>query len=219
MRSDHPANRDNKYELRRLYGRAQGRPLSQVQQVAFDAVIGQYGVDPQNPLSGLGGFSAVHIEIGFGGAEHLIWQARARPDTAFIGAEPFLNGNAKAAVEIKADGLTNVRLHHGDARDVLDNVPDNSVDCVYVLFPDPWPKSKHNKRRIIRAAFVAEIFRILKPGGRFRFASDIIDYVDWALVRIFAHADGGRFDWPAVQSRDWLVRGPDWPGTRPRQQH
>ena len=194
----------------RLYGRAKGRPLRSNHQALMDELYPKIQIG-KNPLDGLESFEEVWFEIGFGGSEHLIWQAQHNPNVATLGAEPFLNGVAKAVAGVDEHGLSNVRLHQGDARDVMDSLPDNSLSCLFVLFPDPWPKARHNKRRIITPEFLKEVHRILKPGGRFRFASDIIDYVDWTLTRVEAH---GGFVWPAKQKDDWRKRPDDWPGTR-----
>ena len=205
----------------RTFGRAKGRPLSGVQQRLFDELYPKVKINLDAPLAGLERFDNVAFEIGIGGAEHLLWQAARNPDTAFIGAEPFQNGIAKALRGIAGggiagdgidnDALDNVMLHHGDARDILDNLADNSLDIIYVLFPDPWPKPKHHKRRIINPAFLNNVHRVLKPGGIFRFGSDIIHYVDWTLSRVSCH---GGFDWNPNSQSDWRVRPDDWPSTR-----
>ncbi|WP_371396327.1 tRNA (guanosine(46)-N7)-methyltransferase TrmB [Fretibacter rubidus] len=195
----------------RTFGRAKGRPLSGVQQRLFDDLYPTVKIDLANPLAGLDRFDKVAFEIGIGGAEHLLWQAARNPDTAFIGAEPFQNGIAKALRGIDSEALDNVILHHGDARDILDVLPSHALDTVYVLFPDPWPKPKHHKRRIINPTFLNNIHRVLKPGGIFRFGSDIIHYVDWTLTRVSNH---GGFDWSPQSQADWRVRHDDWPSTR-----
>jgi len=153
----------------------------------------------------------VWLEIGFGGAEHLLWQAENNPDVTLIGAEPFLNGVAKAVRGISEQNLSNIRLLNGDVRDLLTALPDDSLDRVFILFPDPWPKARHNKRRIINRRFIAELHRVMKPGSVLRFASDIVDYVDWSLTRIYGY---GGFDWPARRNHEWRNRQDDWPGTR-----
>ncbi len=165
----------------------------------------------QNPLDGLDAYENYWFEIGFGGAEHLLWQAQHNPNIAVLGAEPYLNGVAKAVMGVKSHALCNVFLHHGDARHVLARLPDAVLDCVFVLFPDPWPKARHKKRRIISEDFLHELYRVIKPGGRFRFASDITDYVDWTLTRVYRH---GGFSWPVTQMADWRQRPEDWPSTR-----
>jgi len=153
----------------------------------------------------------VRLEIGFGGAEHLIAQAAANPDCGFIGVEPFLNGMAKALAAIDAKGLTNIRLHHGDATDLLAWLPPAALSTVYLLYPDPWPKRRHWKRRFVQDASIAAIARVLKPGGIFRFASDIPDYAAWTLVRLLRSPE---FEWTAERADDWRKPWPDFLRTR-----
>jgi tRNA (guanine-N7-)-methyltransferase len=168
----------------------------------FDASVGDEGTaDPVRAPA-----SPLVLEIGFGGGEHLIGQAAAHPDTRFIGVEPFLNGVASCLRHIEESGVQNVRLHLGDARDVLSRLPDAALDRVDILFPDPWPKKRHWKRRLIQPDFAAELARVLKPGGEVRFATDWAHYAAWAL-EVFTHAPG--FAWMAERPADW--RAP-WPG-------
>lgn len=195
----------------RTFGRAKGRTLSPQMRTIYDANFPGLKWSDENPLGPDGHTGPVWLEIGFGGAEHLLWQAEAHPDVHIIGAEPFLNGVAKAVRGVVDAKLTNVTLHRGDVRQVLDVIPDGSLDRIFVLFPDPWPKARHNKRRILRTAFIAELHRVLRPGGTLRFASDIIHYVDWTLTRLHRH---GGWDWPAETQSDWRTRSADWPGTR-----
>jgi len=156
-------------------------------------------------------FTEIWLEIGFGGAEHLIHLARQNPDIAIIGAEPFLNGVAKAVAGVEEHDLKNVFLHHGDARDVMDALPDSSLSRIYVLFPDPWPKARHNKRRIINETFLKDVHRLLRPEGEFYFASDIIDYVDWTLARL---KKSELFKFQPHLPRQWRTPYEGWPGTR-----
>ena len=198
----------------RTFGRTKGKPLSSAQtelmRRVFPTVDKAYDIAKgKNPFTNEAG--PYWLEIGFGGAEHLLWQAEQNPHVTLLGVEPFLNGVSKAVKGLSFKNLTNVRLHRGDARDVLEVLPSSSLECVFVLFPDPWPKVRHHKRRIINEAFIEEIYRILKPDGKFRFACDILHYVDWSLTRIKAH---GGFDWPAAQQSDWRNRPDDWPSTR-----
>jgi tRNA (guanine-N7-)-methyltransferase len=146
------------------------------------------------------------LEVGFGGGEHLAAQAAAHPELRFIGVEPFLNGVASCLRHIEERGVTNVRLHNGDARDVLARLPDASLDRVDMLFPDPWPKKRHWKRRLIQADFVAELARVLNPGGEARFVTDWANYAAWTLETFTRDP---RFSWAAENAADW--RNP-WPG-------
>jgi tRNA (guanine-N7-)-methyltransferase len=205
-------------EKRRLiYGRRQGRPLKAGAREAFETVLPALALDLTrlaDPKSLFPGLPRLALEIGFGGGEHLAAQAAAHPDTGFMGAEPFLNGVAKLATLVK--DLPNVAIHHGDARDVLDGLAAASLDTAYLLFPDPWHKLRHNKRRFISQKNLSQLARTLKPGAVFRVASDIPDYISWTLVEIaaFNRAHGETFVWQARKPADWRIRPADWPGTR-----
>jgi tRNA (guanine-N7-)-methyltransferase len=153
----------------------------------------------------------VRLEIGFGGGEHLLFEARARRDVGFIGCEPFVNGVAKALAGIEEHGLDNVRLHVGDAGALIAALPAGALSRLDILYPDPWPKRRHNKRRLISDASIAEFARALRPGGELRFATDIDDYAGWALARFTVSAG---FVWRARAADDWRRPWPDWPGTR-----
>ncbi len=178
-------------------------------------VIGTAGVSPANLLRealepartpAVQSFARMVLEIGFGGGEHLVAQAQANPGALFLGAEPCLNGIGSCLRHIEESGVTNVRLHHGDARDLLSALPDASLDRVYILFPDPWPKTRHWKRRLIQADFITELARVLKPGGEVRFATDWKAYAVWTLELFLRD---GRFVWAAERAEDW--RAP-WEG-------
>jgi tRNA (guanine-N7-)-methyltransferase len=166
------------------------------------------GQPPPADLRGLfpGGAEEVCLEIGFGGGEHLMAQAEAAPRTGFIGCEPFVNGMAKALAAIAARGLTNVRLYFGDAADLLAWLPAGSLSRVFLLYPDPWPKRRHWKRRFVQPRHIAEIARVLAPGGTFHFASDIADYAAWTLALMGQSRD---FVWTAERADDWRL---PWPG-------
>ncbi|WP_411816705.1 tRNA (guanosine(46)-N7)-methyltransferase TrmB [Hyphococcus sp. DH-69] len=153
----------------------------------------------------------IWLEVGFGGGEHLAWQAAENPDVGLIGAEPFVNGVAKLLVHVEDNDLDNIKIHHGDARPLLEALPDGSLDRLFVLHPDPWPKKRHHKRRMISPWFFAEAARLLKPGGILRVASDIRDYIRWTLM----HAQNApEFEWTARRASDWKDRPADWPQTR-----
>ena len=155
--------------------------------------------------------SDVWLEIGFGAGEHLIHQAEANPHIGFIGAEPFINGVARVLAEAEKKSLHNIRIHDDDARPLLERLPAASIGRVFLLFSDPWPKTRHHKRRFVNAANLDALARILKPGGEFRFASDDAGFVRWALAATLAH-DG--LDWTAKGPADWRERPPDAIATR-----
>jgi len=165
-------------------------------------------LDPHTLFASAG---PVCLEIGFGGGEHLIAQAQRAPGTGFIGCEPFIEGMAKALTGIQENGLTNVRLWMDDARLLMAGLADHSVDQAFILFPDPWPKKKQQKRRLIQPGFLAELHRILAPGARVRFATDVASYADEALARFLAH---GGFAWQAERADDWRTPPADHVPTR-----
>lgn len=154
---------------------------------------------------------ALWLEIGFGGGEHLAAQAAAQPTVGIIGAEPFVNGVVKLLAAIEAQGLRKVRIRDADVTALLARLPDACLDRVYLLYPDPWPKRRQRKRRFVSDASLAEIGRVLKDGGLFRFASDIDDYAGWTLVRAARCPD---LTWTARGAQDWTQPFPGWPGTR-----
>ena len=160
-----------------LYGRRKGKPLRRHHVGLMEELLPRVAVDIAAPLEGAGGRR--WLEIGFGGGEHLAHQAALNPDVTILGAEPYLNGVAKLLAEIETRGLKNVRVHYGDARVLLEQLPDQSVERIYLLYPDPWPKARQNKRRFVSPENLAQIHRVLKLGGDFWFASDIDDYVTW----------------------------------------
>lgn len=161
-----------------FYGRRKGKPLRRHHLQLVEELLPKLRFAADAPLAGQ---ERVWLEIGFGGGEHLAHQAELHPDIRFIGAEPFVNGVAKLLAEIERRSLTNVQLHDDDARYLLPRLPDNSTERIYLLYPDPWPKARQNKRRFVTAETLQQMARILKPGGLFLFASDIADYVAWTL--------------------------------------
>lgn len=196
-----------------LHGRRKGRPLSALQQSLLGELLPRVGI-PEGPLEPavlFPGASALAFEVGFGGGEHLAAQARLHPQTGFIGCEPFENGVAKLLTQVRAQELANVRVHPDDARDILERLPDASLSVMFVLFPDPWPKFRHHKRRFIQPRTLGEIARALKPGGELRIATDHPDYAQWALMHLVRDA---RFTWAAQCAADWRVRPADWVATR-----
>jgi len=196
-----------------LYGRRLGRPLSVHQELLFKTLLPRISV-PAGALdlsAMFPGANAFALEVGFGGGEHVAAQSRAHRDMGFIACEPYLNGVAKLLMQIEAGKLENIRVHEGDARDVLGRIPDRSLSVAYVLFPDPWPKLRHHKRRFIQTRTLDELARLLKPGAELRVATDHMDYARWALAHLMNDA---RFRWTATCAADWRVRPEGWPATR-----
>jgi tRNA (guanine-N7-)-methyltransferase len=154
---------------------------------------------------------AVRLEIGFGGGEHLLMRMRESPQIGFIGVEPFINGMAKFLAVVEREGLANIRVWDGDAALMLPRLPAGSLDAIDLLYPDPWPKRRQRKRRFVSERTLELFARALRPGGRFRFASDIDDYVGWTLSRLLASPD---FDWTDERAEDWREPYPGWLRTR-----
>jgi tRNA (guanine-N7-)-methyltransferase len=195
-----------------FFGRRKGHPLRPKQNALFDEVLPKLALDltapaPADMRTLFGpGITDLRVEIGFGGGEHLLAQAEQHPNVGFIGCEPFLNGMVKAVVGLTEKSLPNIRLHYGDAIDLLAWLPAGSVARIDLLYPDPWPKRRHWKRRFVQTERVPELARALRPGGEFRFASDIPDYIAWTLSRVTAVKD---FAWTAERADDWRL---PWPG-------
>lgn len=154
---------------------------------------------------------AIRLEIGFGGGEHLLSEARAHPDLGFIGCEPFANGVAKLLAAVEAERISNIRIWDQDAAWLLAALPSASLDRIYLLFPDPWPKRRQRKRRFVSDANLVALARVLRPGGELRFATDIDDYAGWALARV---ERSEHFVWNAERAEEWRRPWPGWPGTR-----
>jgi len=187
----------------RSYGRIKSRTLKPAQAALFDTLLPAIAIPEEGPLDPLAlmpGATAAWLEIGFGGGEHMAEQAARHPDTVILGCEPFLNGVGSALRHIDQRGLKNIRVHAGDARPVLERLPDGCLDRVLVLFPDPWPKARHQKRRLVQAETLAEFVRVLKPGGRFRFVTDWKDYAAWTLERALREPG---LRWLADEADDW----------------
>lgn len=200
-----------------FFGRRKGKPLRERQVQNLATLLPELKVDLSVPapadLSEL--FAArpgrIRLEIGFGGGEHLIHRALEAPETGFIGVEPFVNSMAKLVGRVEETGVRNIRLYDDDATELLDWLPEGSIDQIDLLYPDPWPKRKHWKRRFVSRANLDRFARVLKPGGLFCFASDIDSYVNWTLMHCGAHP---AFAWTAENAVDWLTPFAGWPGTR-----
>jgi len=219
--SDETGNGEAPGEPRRLlhsYGRRRGRKLKPNQQTLIEDRLPGLSIEKPPPgamfdIPAMFGFSprAVWLEIGFGGGEHLAHQAADNPDVALVGAEPFVNGMVSALQHIESRGLGNVRLYQGDAREILSAFADGSLEKLFVLHPDPWPKQRHHKRRLIQAAFLDEAARLLVAGGELRLATDDEPYLLWMLERVPVHP---AFEWTARTADDWRLYPPDAIETR-----
>jgi tRNA (guanine-N7-)-methyltransferase len=200
-----------------FFGRRKGHRLRPHQSALLEHLLPRLALDlsvpPPADLAALFPLPVtdVRLEIGFGGGEHLASEAQAHPTVGFIGCEPFVNGMAKALALIEAKGLANLRLHHGDAVALIAWLPSGSIARVDLLYPDPWPKRRHWKRRLVQDATVETLARILRPGGEFRFASDVPDYVAWTLERLNRSP---KFIWTAERADDWRRPWPGFAGTR-----
>ena len=165
-----------------FYGRRKGKPLRRIHSELMETLLPQVAVDLAQPMAGMGEHKI--LEIGFGGGEHLAHQAALNPAISYVGAEPFLNGVAKLLAEIAVRELKNLHVHYGDARPLLEALPLECFDRIYLLYPDPWPKERQKKRRFVNPTNLAHFARVLKPQGQFWFASDIEDYVNWTREHV-----------------------------------
>jgi len=200
-----------------LYGRRRGRPLHRGQQALVDTLLPRLVVTL--PAAGVLDPSAlfdprpeeVWLEIGFGSGEHLAVQAAAHPAVGFIGCEVFENGIAKLLADVQRRALANVRILTDDARLLIAALPPASIGRVFILFPDPWPKQRHHKRRIVAKETLDALAAIMTDGAELRLATDDLDYLAWMLARLPVHP---AFAWLADRPSDWRVRPADWPATR-----
>lgn len=201
--------------LNRLYGRSTGHKLRQGQQELVDSLLPQIGIPADGDITARALFGEerpLHFEIGFGSGEHLADRADMLPDHGFIGAEPFLNGVATALGHIRDGHLANVRIWRGDALEVLRRIPDGALSFLYLLHPDPWPKARHAKRRMVNDGPLALFAAKLKLGGEFRLATDDPTYLNWSLMVMQRWT--GRFEWLAQHPRDFLEPSGGWIETR-----
>ena len=200
--------------IRRLYGRRQGHKLRQGQAALVEELLPRVAVPETGALDAatlFGEARPLALEIGFGAGEHLASQAAARPDWGFVGCEPFLNGVVGALGHVRERALENVRLHMGDALEVVERLPDASLEVAYLLHPDPWPKARHAKRRMVNHGPLDLLAAKLKPGAEFRLGTDDPTYCQWAMMVMDRRRD---FAWAATHPRDFLERPADWPKTR-----
>ncbi len=215
--SKHEALQVSEPKTLRSYGRRKARPLSERKDRLLNELLPSLRLpraEPApSPLTRLFAqpVTEVWLEIGFGSGEHLVWQAEHHRHAGFIGCEPFINGVASLLGKIETLGLNTIRIHDGDARDVLAWLPPRSISRIFILFPDPWPKKRHQKRRLVSPDAVADFARVLRQGAELRFASDSGDYAGEALLTIPASR---AFAWTAERAKDWRERPFDWPETR-----
>lgn len=205
---------------RNFYGRIRGKTLRPSQEKFLtedlDALSPgdvDWDVNPKRiplDLEALFGGAPVWLEIGFGGGEHLVHQARTYPDVGIIGCEPFMNGVAMLLGKIREAGVTNLRIYPGDARDLLDVLPSGSLDKAFLLYPDPWPKKRHHRRRFVTQEHLVPLADTLKQGAEFRVATDIPDYVRQTLIEV----PKAGFEWTAEVAADWQTPWQDWLSTR-----
>ena len=201
-----------------VFGRRQGHKLRPQRQALMRDLLPQIGIDLENAADTIEpralfapGTKEVWLEIGFGAGEHLAWQAARPPDIGFIGCEPFLNGVAALLDQVATQNLSNVLIFPDDSRLLIARLGGGGINRLCLLFPDPWPKKRHNKRRIVSTTNVARFADIMAAGGEFRFATDHAEYGRWTLQKFLAEP---RFHWLAERPGDWRERPGDWPETR-----
>jgi tRNA (guanine-N7-)-methyltransferase len=205
---------------RTLYGRRRGKKLRAGQQSLLDTLLTRLAIVP--PREGetidlarvFGGClptAGVWLEVGFGSGEHLVWQAEKHPDVGLIGCEPYLNGVAKCLAHIERAQVGNIRLFTDDARLLMAALPPRSLARVFILFPDPWPKARHHKRRFVQRETLDRVAELMLPGAELRLATDDPSYLPWMVEHACRHPS---FEWLAEHPRDWRTRPADWPATR-----
>ena len=213
MPSSAPSNPQRQRGL--VYGRRKGPKLSAHQENLRATLLPKLLLTPKAGRDPRGYFAGpideVWLEVGYGAGEHLLWQARTHPGIGIVGAEPYISGTAKLLSKLDEDPVSNIRLYEDDARDIIAALPDASIGRFFLLFPDPWPKTRHHKRRFLQMEMLDQLARILRPGAELRFASDDAGYLAYALERLMAHP---AFAWTAQGPSDWRTRTPDWPPTR-----
>lgn len=206
---------------RHVYGRTKGKTLKSRQTGLMQSLLPRISVPQGEEMLVLQSLfaspvKAVWLEVGFGGGEHLLWQATQNPDIGIIGCEPFVNGVARLIQSIAEKDPGNIRIHNDDAVFLLKRLPANSIARIFILYPDPWPKLRHKKRRFVNAETLALIANAMPSGGQLRFASDIEDYVRWTLDHVarFNASNGPTFEWQAESIEACRERPADWPQTR-----
>jgi tRNA (guanine-N7-)-methyltransferase len=206
--------RERPVAARALYGRSRGKSLRAGQKGLLAEALPLFSIAMEHLTEGRPFARTpreVWLEIGFGAGEHLIEQAKANPEVGIVGCDPFLNGIVAALAGLKREDISNVRLRRGDAQAVIETAPDAFFSRVFVLYPDPWPKRRHHKRRLIAQGVIDALARVMRRGAELRFATDIDDYAGWALAHFL---DSPHFGWAATRARDWRQPWPEWRPTR-----
>lgn len=205
-----------------FFGRRKGKPFTRHQAELYATLLPKLAIDIKAPTCAdlkllfpntlqKCAPEQIVLEIGFGGGEHLIHRAKLHPEIGFIGCEPFMNGMAKALSSIERESLTNIRLFNEDATQLLDWLPEEQIDQIDLLYPDPWPKKRHWKRRFVNPKNLGRIHKVIRPDGEFRFASDIDTYINWTLKHC---SDFGGLKWKAQKALDWHEPWEEWHSTR-----
>lgn len=205
---------------RNFHGRIRGKGLRASQQARLDEDLDRLSPGPvgwdvnpkREPIDpeGIFGQQEIWLEIGFGSGEHLVHQAALNPDVGFVGCEPYINGVAALLGKIRETGCDNIRVHPGDVRDLFDVLPEGSVARAFLLYPDPWPKKRHHRRRFVTPGHLRPLARAMRPGGILRVATDIADYIRQTLQEVPRHG----FEWLAERPADWRRPWDDWLPTR-----
>ena len=205
---------------RNFYGRIKGKTFHPSQKRYWEEELPKWALPnvgwEENPdrrnlnLAKVFGDRPIWLEVGFGSGEHLVHMAQAYPDVGFIGVEPFQNGVATLLGKIQRTGVTNIRIHPGDARDLMDVLPAGSIAKGFLLYPDPWPKKKHHRRRFVTPEHLVPLSDCLSDGAEFRVATDIPDYVRQTLEEV----PRAGFQWLATRAADWRNPWQDWVSTR-----
>jgi tRNA (guanine-N7-)-methyltransferase len=207
--------RSERPHRRKLYGRRKGPSLSTRQAGLLESLLPRLALNPELGREPKLYFDIrvadVWLEIGFGGGEHLAWQAQSHPEIGHIGAEPYVAGMAKLLAKIAHSEFANIRLYTDDVRDIIAALPEASLGRVFILFPDPWPKKRHHKRRFVQTEMLDQLARVMTNEAELRFATDDPGYLAWALERFAVHPS---FRWCAQSPADWRTRPADWPETR-----
>ncbi|MCX8255119.1 tRNA (guanine-N(7)-)-methyltransferase [Beijerinckiaceae bacterium RH AL1] len=210
-----PDTAGSAFVSRKLYGRRSGKALAHYQRELVRTLLPRLSLDPTHAIDARGAFMRpvrdIWLEVGFGAGEHLLATAAANPDIGMIGCEPFLNGVARALADLAGADLENIRLHCGDAAEIIDRLPDASLGRVFVFYPDPWPKRRQRKRRFLSDEMLTKLARVMRPGAELRFATDIDDKCGWTLARLLRSP---YFVWTAERAADWHFPWPGWVETR-----